>query len=152
MSFLTTSRLFGKPARLNQLGGYAFDLFFLLFLWLSISGWRDLQAFSSHAAVVSVSASTFVFFGALGVYGVRVASYIDMIRRSRMPQTLEWLVTIIPLALALPCFVASGHLVRLDARLHGYRFCYRDTERSSTYTFAATNAPCPVLPHDAIPD
>ena len=151
MSFLTTSRLFGKPVKPTQWGGYGFDLLFVFFLWMSWQGFSDLHGFSTGAPVVSVPASTFVFFGALAIYGIRVAMYIAMLRRNRGPQTLEWLVTIIPILLALPCFVASGHLVKLDARLHGYQFCYGDADRSPRFVFAASGARCPPLPAEAVP-
>ena len=151
VSFLTNSRIFGKPVKLTQWGGFGFDLLFILFLWMSWQGFIDLHGFATGASPISVPASTFVFFGALAIYGIRIAMYIAMLRRNRAPQVAEWLVTIIPIVLAIPCFAVSGHLVKFDARLHGYRFCYSDTDRSPRYVFAASGAKCPALPPDGAP-
>ena len=152
MSFLTTTRLFSQPVRLTQWGGYFFDFLFLLFLWASYDSVRNLHGFSTGAPTVSVPGSAFVFLGALGIYGVRLAMYVAILRHNRAPQTLEWLVTNVPFVLAIPCFVASSRLVKLDAELHHYRFCYRETQRAPRYVFAAPSNTCPPLPPDAVPD
>ncbi|NPD69848.1 hypothetical protein HN018_22145 (plasmid) [Lichenicola cladoniae] len=129
--------------RIGSPGGYLFDALMLLFLFVAYLGDRDLQAFSKGLPSVTVPGSTFVFYGTLGIYGIRAAMYVAMLRRNRAPQTIEWLVFIFPIAFAIVCFVASGPLLRVYADLHGYRFCSAHGDRATMYTFARQKESCP---------
>jgi len=149
MSFLQSRRLFGKPVYASSPGGYLFDALMLLFLFVAYLGYGDLQAFGKELPIVTVPSSTFVFFGALGIYGIRAAMYVAMLRGNRAPQTIEWLVFLIPIAFAIACFVASGPLLRVYADLHGYGFCSADGARATMYTFARQKESCPAASHAA---
>ena len=120
-----------------------FDVLILLFLFVAFLGYQELRAFGEAPPIVTVPGSTFVFFGALGIYGIRAAMYVAMIRRNRAPQTIEWLVFLIPIALAITCFVASGPLLRVYASFHGYEFCSAHGTRATMYTFAKKKESCP---------
>lgn len=87
--------------------------------------------------------STFVLFGALGIYGIRAAMYVAMLRRNRAPQTIKWLVFLIPIAVAIACFGASGPLLRVYADPHSYEFCSAHAARATMYTFARQKESCP---------
>ncbi|WP_419729052.1 hypothetical protein [Lichenicola sp.] len=143
MSFMQSRLLFGKPVRASSPGGYIFDALMLLFLFVAYLGCKDLRAFAEALPIVTVPSSAFVFFGALGIYGIRAAMYVAMIRRNRMPQAIEWLVFLIPIAFAIACFVASSPLLRIYAEFHGYAFCSVHGTRATMYTFARKRGDCP---------
>ena len=149
MSFLQSRRLFGKPVHASSPGGYLFDVLMLLFLFVAYLGYRDLRAFGEALPIVTVPGSTFVFFGALGIYGIRAAMYVAMIRHNRAPQTIEWLVFLIPIAFSIACFVASGPLLRAYAGFHGYEFCSAHGARATMYTFSRQKENCPAASLDA---
>jgi hypothetical protein len=145
MSFLRTRRLFGENARFWHPGAFFFDALFIGTLWLALGCWRDLRQLASGVPVVALHRFDFGIIGGLGLYGFRLASYIAMIRRNRMPQTVEWSVCLAGFAFALLGVVLtlSGLGPRGYAAMHDYAFCYGEQHRSARYIFARNDVPCP---------
>jgi hypothetical protein len=142
MSFLRTRRLFGQNARLWHPAAFLFDALFIGTLWLVLGCWRDLRQFSAGVPVVALHRFDFAIIGALGLYGFRLASYIALIRRNKMPQMVEWSVCLAGFAFAFLGFVLtlSGSGPRGYAAMHDYAFCDTDGHR---YIFARNDVPCP---------
>ena len=147
LKFLTSTPYFSKPQSATNPALYICELFalFLIFAaWLGLSSLREIHL---GRATAKCSAHAFALIGALGLYGVRISSWIAIARRNRMPQTAEWLATIIPFAVMIACFLFSGQLVQSYAASHGYRFCDRYHDRETILTFAKPQASCPVVPN-----
>ena len=151
MSFLTSTKIVSKKLKLTDYRQYGFELFLLLFLGSAYLGISDLDPLAQGEAIATVSKSAFALIGALGLYGIRISSLIAMARHYRMPQVPEWLAFLIPMTLTIVCFIFSGTMVKTYATAHHYRFCYRQHDRATTYTFAKNQTPCPPLPTNAFP-
>ena len=142
-SFFTGKRLFRVPLHLSTPGPYAFDLLALFFVLAAFLGLDDLKSINNGAPVAVVPANAFALMGVLGLYGIRLSMWVAILRRNRMPQTLEWLVCLAPLAVTLICFIASGLMVRAYAAQHHYRRCADQRDHGTNYVFAAPKAVCP---------
>ena len=147
LGFLTQRRLITANIRLNMPALYAFDVVGLFLLVLTYFGVKDLQQFGRGLANVSAASVDFALAGSIGFYGVRVASWIALARRGRMPQPIEWLAFIVPSIIALACLIFSGPLVNAYAAAHNYHLCFKQHDRDGTVlTFARTGASCPAKP------
>ena len=93
-----------------------------------------------------MTTSAFALIGSIGIYGVRLSVWIAIIRRNRMPQTLEWLVCLVPLAATIICFVFSGPMVRAYAAGQGYHRCADRHDHGTLYVYAAPTTACPAQP------
>ena len=136
MSFLTTTKIVSKRIRPGDFRPYFFELFLVVFLFAFWLGYSDLAAIRRHDAIATAGPSDFILMATPGIYGIRVSMFIAMARRYRMPQVLEWLAFIVPMAVFVVCAAASGHFAKAYAGAHGYRFCGGQGERSTTYVFA----------------
>ena len=142
-TFFTAKRLFRVPLHISTPGPYAFDLLALFFVLGTFLGLDDLKSINQGASVAVVPANAFALVGVLGLYGIRLSMWVAILRRNRMPQTLEWVVCLAPLAATLTCFAASGLMVQAYAEQHHYRRCADQRDHGSNYVFAAPQAACP---------
>ena len=143
VNFLTKTRLFRVALRPGMPAPYIFDLLALFFVLAAFLGLDDLKGINRGLTVTVVPANAFALIGTLGLYGVRVAMWIAILRRNRMPQTLEWAACLAPLAVTLACLVFSGSLVRAYAAQHDYRRCADQRDHGTNYVFASPKAACP---------
>ena len=142
-NFLVDKPYFSKPQRAGNPALYVFEAFLLVLLFSAWLGLQDLNEINGGRSTAESPANAFAMIGCLGLYGIRISSWIAIVRRNRMPQTLEWMATIVAFALMILCFVFSGPLVRAYAAGHGYRFCGRYQERETMLTFARPGVGCP---------
>ncbi len=145
-NFLLDKPYFSKPQRAGNPALYIFELVALVLIFSAWLGVQELGQISGGRPTATSSAGAVAMIGWLGLYGIRISSWIAIARRNRMPQTLEWLATIVPFALMILCFVFSGPLVRAYASGHGYRFCGRYHDRETVLTFAKPGVACPAAP------
>ncbi len=151
MSFLATTPLIGKRVKLSDYKQYFAELFLLLLLGSVYLGIDGLSGIGGGNPIAYASKNAFALIGAIGLYAIRLSSFVAMARNFRMPQRLEWWLFMIPTAAMILCFALSGILVKTYAAAHHYHFCYRETGRSDRYVFAAAKATCPPLPANAVP-
>ncbi len=144
--FLWTWRLVAKKERPGDSIGIGFEIILVFTLCAVYFALTDLVGVRQHDGFASASASDFLLIGTPGVYGIRLARFIARARQYRMPQTLEWLVFLVPLLTFLTLAVGSGHFVRLYAAGQGYTFCGPRPDHSQVYVFARPPHECPVLP------
>jgi hypothetical protein len=146
IEFLYRRRLFSKPLSIKMPALYLYDLLMLPFLFISILVIKDLSAFDGRAAN-EVSAHSFALLGTVGLYGLRVATWICIARHNRMPQTAEWTVTLAGLAVLVGCIVLSPQLTETYAGSRGYRLCGPVVHhREVTLLFAKQGDSCPPRP------
>ncbi len=151
MSFLTTTKIIGKRLKPTDYNQYIAELVLLALIAIAYFGYDDLSPLRNAVSIATVERNDFALIGGLGLYAIRLSSFVAMFRHYRMPQTPEWLVFIAVTAAMVVCFVFSGTLVDSYARAHDYRFCYSQHDRATTYTFAHAVTACPSLPHKANP-
>ena len=147
LGFLTKRPYFSKSQSATNPALYVCELFALLLAfsaWLGLDGLRQINVGQATAVV---PANAVAMIGWLGLYGVRLSSWIAILRRNRMPQTAEWLATIMPFTVMIACFLFSGQLVHAYAASRGYRFCDRYHDRETLLTFAKPQASCPAIPN-----
>ncbi len=146
MMFWRTWRLFAKKERPRGgiIGGFEFILFF--FLMACYIGYTNLSGIRQHDAFTFADTWDFLLIGSPGLYGLRVARFIAEARKYRLPQTLEWLVFIVPLAVFFTCAVGSSHFVQSYAAARGYQFCGPRSDHASIYVFVRPPERCPVIP------
>ena len=145
MSFVRTQRFFRKPATLLNPGGFCLDFIALLILaFFYFVSLPDLERFNGTSAAVEVNTGSVSAVFAFGLYGARISLLIAALRRNRMPQTAEWLVTLIGLALIFFGIVFGGDVLDLYAHARGYDFCFaRAAGKTSVHIFALHGHPCP---------
>jgi hypothetical protein len=146
ISFIYQQRLFAKPVRLAEpvfWYGVILELILAASIWTASLGLDDLAAFASNQPAVIVSPNAFRFLGLPGLYGVRIAWFIAIIRRDRTPQTFEWIVTLLGLGAAVFSLTFGGLLLNAYAGLHGYRRCPAAAFRAKDAVFARPQMPCP---------
>jgi hypothetical protein len=135
-----------KPITLLSWPLYFFDLLAIgavaLIVWL----FRGLAPFSAGADQVSVFWCTISVVGGLGLYGVRIATYVAIARHCRMPQVAEWWITLAGFAFMAVFFAGGGFMLQGYATLHGYKYCYADAPRNPNYVFTKRALPCPTPP------
>lgn len=138
MSFIRTKRLFANKIKLSFIPAYFFDVFALIILLLVVyDSIPQLRQFSHGAATVTARPSAISLIGALGLYGVRISTYIAIARRNRIPQVAEWWATLIGLGLVFFCMMFSGTILDAYAHLHGYQLCHVVSgNRLDDYLFA----------------
>ena len=146
LDFLTKKPYFSKPQKWNNTWLYMFELFGLLLIFSAWIGLSDLRSISSGGPTASSPANAISMIGWLGLYGVRLSSWIAILRRNRMPQTAEWLATIVTFAAMILCFLFSGQLVQGYAASRGYRACGSYHDRETILTFAKPQVACPAEP------
>jgi hypothetical protein len=146
ISFIYRQRLFAKPVRLTEpvfWYGVIFELILAASIWTASFGLDDLAAFASSQPAVIVSPNAFRLLGLPGLYGVRLAWFIAIIRQNRAPQTFEWIVTLLGLGAAIFSLMFGGLLLNAYAGLHGYRRCPAAAFRAMDAVFARQQMPCP---------
>jgi hypothetical protein len=111
-------------------------------LWFAFA--PDFKAFSSNASMISVSKYDFCVLGIVGIYAVRISSFITIAQHNKPPHTAEWLVTIIGLCFAVFMWLFGGFMIEPYAGLHGYKFCSFDGQ---IYNFAKQALLCPAASH-----
>ena len=126
---------------------YLFDLFALLFVAATWAGLDSLSQINHSLPVAESSTHAFAMIAIWGVYGVRISAWIAILRRNRMPQVAEWLVSLVAFTLMVLCIVFSGALVKGYAAARGYHFCYAYYDRDHLLTFAKPQARCPPTPN-----
>ena len=143
LGFITRSRLIRQDIRPGRPIFLLYDLFGLVLLWNAWDSWQSLSQFRLHEPLVSVSLSEVAGIGGIGLYGMRIAMFIALIRGLRMPQTLEWLVAIVPATLFLICLLFSSPIERAYIAAHDYCLCRTVEERhGSVLLFASDPAAC----------
>ena len=145
MATFLDKRFFSKELTIGMPALYIYDLFGLLFLFSAWIGWQELHKLNG-AATASVSASAIAFFAALGLYGVRIATWITIFKRNCMPQKAEWLVSLLPMIPMFICFFFSAPLVRAYASSRDYQYCYSYHDRETVLVFAKPGIACPAKP------
>lgn len=143
MSFIYRQRLFGNPLRLGYYPAFIFEVILALNLWAIAGDLSDLAGFADGRPTVVTSPWVFRLFGGLGLYGVRVAMYIAIIRRNRAPQPAEWLVTLLGLGFACFFLLFGGSMLSWFADLHGYDRCAVVSSRAEDAVFVPHGKPCP---------
>jgi hypothetical protein len=124
---------------------YGYDVLFLaLFLSFWHVAWPDFSAYSSNVQSISVSKDDMLAVAMLGLYGPRISIFIAIARHNRMPQTAEWLVTIIGLSFMILMWLFGDYLFVPYAGLHGYKFCSFDGQN---YNFAKQAVACQAATH-----
>jgi hypothetical protein len=140
--FIYKRRLFANPIRLDFYGAFIFELILAADIWAIVVSRGDLAAFDSNQATVTTSPWVFTLFAGIGLYGIRVAMYIAIIRRNRAPQVLEWMVTLLGLGLAVICLVLGSSMLSWYAELHGYDRCPAVSMQRADAVFARHQTPC----------
>lgn len=125
---------------------YVFDLLLVVNVVLCVWLLPDLSLFSTMARQVSILWCTLSIVGGLGLYGVRIATYVAIARRCQMPQIVEWWVIIVSFALMAVFFLFGGAMLKAYGAAHGYRYCFADDVRGSNYVFVREARPCPPGP------
>lgn len=126
MSFISERRLFRNPLNLSMWTGYIFDLLALVALWSVIArSIPELRRFASGATHVVADPAAIAMIGFLGLYGVRISTYVAMIRHNRAPQIIEWWCMLAGLAIPLTFWLLDDTLLKSYAALHGYHFCQK---------------------------
>jgi hypothetical protein len=143
LSFIYRQRLFGNPVRLDYYPAFIFEVILALNLWAIVGSLGDLAGFASDRPTVVTSPWVFTLFGGLGLYGVRMAMYIAIIRRNRASQPAEWLVTLLGLGFAFVFLLFGGSMLRWYADLHGYDSCPVVSSRAGDAVFVLHRTPCP---------
>jgi hypothetical protein len=143
LSFIYRQRLFGNPVRLDYYPAFIFEMILALNLWAIVGGLGDLAGFVAGRPTVVTSPWVFTLFGGLGLYSVRVAMYIAIIRRNRTPQPAEWLVTLLGLGLACLFLLSGGSMLSWFADLQGYDRCPVVSSRAEDAVFVPHGKPCP---------
>ena len=151
MSFLTTTRIIGKRLKPTDYNQYIAELVLLALIAVAYFGYSDLSPLRTGSPTVTIQRNDFALIGGLGLYAIRLSSFIAMLRSYRMPQTPEWLMFMIVTTAMVTCFALSGTFVQSYASAHGYHWCYRQHDRATTYTFAKDHDACPPLPANALP-
>ena len=151
MSFLTTTKIIGKRLKPTDYNQYIAELVLLALIAIAYFGYDDLSPLRNATPTATVERNDFALIGGLGLYAIRLASFVAMFRHYRMPQTPEWLVFITVTTAMIICFALSGTLVQSYAEAHNYRFCYSQHDRATTYTFAHSATACPALPANSDP-
>ena len=143
INFLTRNRIFKNKISAGMPAPYLFDIVAILLFFGAYLGFQDIHDFDTRAKAVSVPANAFALIGCVGIYGIRIATWIAILRRNRMPQTVEWLVSLLPLGATLLCFVFSGTMVRAYATSHHYHACGEQQDHGTLYVYAAPSSACP---------
>jgi hypothetical protein len=147
LDFIHKQRLFANPIRIDFYLAFIFDLLLALNIWLIFLDFGDLSAFDSDQPIVTTSPWVFTLFTGVGIYGIRVAMYIAIIRRNRAPQVLEWMATLVGLGFAAICMLFGGLILQGYAKLHGYDRCPAvSLDRRADAVFARPPTPCPDKP------
>lgn len=143
MSFIYQQRLFGNPVRLDYYPAFIFEVILAFNLWAVVGSLGDLAGFASGRPIVVTSPWVFTLFGGLGLYGMRMAMYIAIIRRNRASQPAEWLVTLLGLGLACIFLLFGGSMLRWYADLQGYDRCPAVSSRAGDAVFVPHGKLCP---------
>ena len=143
MNFISTKRLFSKPLYFTSLPPLLFDVLLIVMIYATLGSIETLKSFSSGLSPLFVSPSTFIYFGGLCVYGIRISMFIAAFRRNRAPQVWEWMTTLIGLGLAIIFCVMAGPMQRGFAHLHGYRSCGEYGARTPDAVFVVAGSTCP---------
>jgi hypothetical protein len=146
LGFIYKRRLFANPVRIDFYLAFIFELILALNIWTIVLSFGDLAGFDSNQPIVTTSPRVFTLFTGIGIYGIRVAMYIAIIRRNRAPQVLEWLVTLVGLGFAVTCMLLGGLVLQGYANLHGYDRCPTVSLRTTDAVFVRPPTPCPDKP------
>jgi hypothetical protein len=144
-NFVHEQRLFANPVGFTGAafyGGFIFELLLAFTIWMALYAIEDLRAFTSDHSVVITSPRVFMTFTSVGIYGIRVAMFIAIIRRNRSPQTLEWIVTLIGLGVTLFGIMFSSLLLSCYAGVQGYYRCPTDSFRNRNAVFVLHKLDC----------
>lgn len=146
MSFIARRRLFANEVKPSMLTGYVLDLVAALVLvCVILVSLPDLRQFGRGAAQVSAAPASVALIGFLFSYGIRLSTYVAMIRRNRAPQVLEWWCMLLGITIPLLVWLLDGLLLRSYAALHGYGYCHTiGGDRIAQYLFARAGSACPV--------
>jgi hypothetical protein len=109
-------------------------------------GYSGLSGIRAHDSFTSASTFDFLLIGTPAFYGIRIAQFIARARQYRLPQTLEWLVFVVPLLGFLVCAVGSSRFVKSYGIDHGYLFCGARSDHPEAYVFARPPERCPLIP------
>lgn len=122
-----------------------FELFLLLEL-ASLYVWvfPDLRRLDGNVSPVMVKPTSMSMMFSLGLYGIRISFFIAALRRNRMPQTAEWIVSILSICFLFLGILFGGSLLGRYAHARGYHFCFAKAQgREAVDTFNLRGEPCP---------
>ena len=143
---VSTWRLFSRPEPGKKLGP-GFEVV-LCFACLGIyMGYGDLRGIRENEVYTTASKLDFLLMAVPGVYGLRIAQFIAIARRYRMPQYLEWLVFVVPVLAIAVCAVGSPYFVKMYAEAYGYQFCSPRPDHPLVYVFSKAAQNCPWVPY-----
>jgi uncharacterized BrkB/YihY/UPF0761 family membrane protein len=143
LSFIKTARLTGTGVTLRTWQLYFFDVLLLGGLIAAAVNLKDLALFNRASPQVDIYWGDLTTLGVLGIYGFRLATYVAIYRRCRMPQVLEWWLVIIGFGFAAVLFIFGGCLLRQYASVQGYTYCHETGYRGSHYLFVRHSLACP---------
>ena len=146
MSFIRTAKIVSKKITLATWQLYFFDLLMLFFIFGAVVSVRDLKAFDSNADQVSMFWGNLTVLGGLGIYGIRIAMYIAIFRKCRMPQVAEWWACLLGMAFAVVFSAFGGQMLKAYASTRGYSYCFEDAFRHPYYVFERRPLACPPEP------
>ena len=137
------SRLFSKRGNIKHPILFIFDVLFLIDLYFSVQAIHDIAKFSSQEDIVTIGRAEFGLIGSLGFYGIRLASYIAIVRKNRSPQPIEWSVCLVGLVVGFLSVSLSGEMAIIYAGFQKYRFCHSVGDRNGQYVFHRNDIVCP---------
>lgn len=146
LPFMRRVGVVNKPITLRSWPLYVFDLIAVGVVAMIVWLFHDLAPFSAGADRVAVLWCTISIVGGLGIYGLRIATYVAIARRCRMPQVIEWWITLGGLAFMGVFFAGGGLMLQGYAAWHGYKYCYADSPRNPKYVFVKRTEACPPIP------
>ncbi len=145
MSFITHRRLFKNELKPTMLSGYVLDLIALAVIWQVVYfSIPQLKQLSGNAVEVIVPPTAIALIGFVFFYGVRISTYVAMIRRNRSPQTIEWWCMLIGLVVPLGVWPLDDTILKAYASASGYRYCSSDSSSPiAKDVFIRQTNPCP---------
>jgi uncharacterized membrane protein len=144
LNFTRRVPFFSKKLSMGMWQSYLFDGFFLLLCgFLVFAFGPDFAAYNSHARQIAASAHDITILGVIGIYAVRISTFVAIARRNRQPQVLEWWITIIGLSFTALMFLFGGFMEVPYAAANGYEFC---SASNGTDIFVKRPFPCPAPP------
>ena len=146
MSFIHTTAVVGKKISLATWQLYFFDVVMLLCVVGLFFDLRHLKAFDGHADQVRMFWGILTTQCGFGLYGFRIATYIAIARKCRMPQVAEWWACLLGMAFFIMFAVFGGHMLKAYASTRGYTYCFEDAFRNPEYVFERRPLACPPEP------
>jgi hypothetical protein len=124
---------------------YCFDILFIVIFFSSHYVFGKLPNADGETSFLLMKYS-FLYWSFLPIYGVRIASFVAIIRKFRKPNNLEQKIVkyscFLFLLLFIPGFLGSD----IWAYAHGYKSCFRVDRKMPVYLYVPKEKECPEPP------